>query len=196
VGRQRPHDGAFASESIGRFKQQTTSDRGQTETNSARSHLFRVTLELGHYSMRSACLRSARSERRDKIAMLSCGGHGAILALHINAELVLGSGSSFAISTATPAARHRNTDRDQDRYVMITFPTSQIQNPVLPRRPPIRHGGARANMPLPRQRRHRSSWLTADSRTCDRPIMRRNVVSQQTHRRRLPSRTSVVRKPP
>ncbi len=55
---------------------------------------------------------------------------------------------------------------------------------------------ARANMPLPRQRRHRSSWLTADSRTCDRPIMRRNVVSQHTHRRRLPSPTSVVRKPP
>src|SRR5450755_2747744 len=75
-------------------------------------------------------------------------------------------------------------NRDQDRYVMITFPTSQIQNPVLPRRPSIRHGGARANMPLPRQRRHRSSWLTADSRTCDRPIMRRNVVSQHTHRRR------------
>ena len=59
-----------------------------------------------------------------------------------------------------------------------------------------RHGGARANMPLPRQRRHRSSRLTADSRTCDGPIMRRNVVSQHTHRRRLPSRTSVVRKPP
>jgi hypothetical protein len=43
------------------------------------------------------------------------------------------SGSSFAISTATTAARHRNTDRDQDRFVMITFPTSQIQHPVLPR---------------------------------------------------------------
>jgi len=41
-----------------------------------------------------------------------------------------------------------------------------------------------------------SSWLTADSRTCDGPIMRRNVVSQHTHRRRLPSPTSVVRKPP
>ena len=79
---------------------------------------------------------------------------------------------------------------------MITFPTSQIQNPVLPRRPSIRHGGARANMPLPRQRRHRSSWLTADSRTCDGPIMRRNLVSQHTHRRRLPSRTSDMRKPP
>jgi transposase-like protein len=36
----------------------------------------------------------------------------------------------------------------------------------------------------------------ADSRTCDRPIMRRNVVSQHTHRRRLPSPSSVVRKPP
>src|SRR5450432_3255051 len=70
-------------------------------------------------------------------------------------------------------------NRDQDRYVMITFPTLQIQNPVLPRRPSIRHGGARANMPLPRQRRHRSSWLTADSRTCRRPIMRGNVVSQR-----------------
>jgi hypothetical protein len=79
---------------------------------------------------------------------------------------------------------------------MITFPTSQIQNPVLPRRSSIRHGGARANMPLPRQRRQRSSWLTADSRTCDRPIMRRNVVSQHTHWRRLPSPTSVARKPP
>jgi hypothetical protein len=87
-------------------------------------------------------------------------------------------------------------NRDQDRYVMITFPTSQILNPVLPRRPSIRHGGARANMPLPRQRRHRSSWLTADSRTPDGPIMRRNLVSQHTHRRRLPSLTSVVRKPP
>jgi hypothetical protein len=31
-------------------------------------------------------------------------------------------------------------NRDQDRYVMITFPTSQIQNPVLPRRPSIRPG--------------------------------------------------------
>jgi hypothetical protein len=85
---------------------------------------------------------------------------------------------------------------NRDRYVMITFPTSQIQNPVHPRRPSIRHRGARANMPLQRQRRHRSSWLTADTRTCDRPIMRRNVVSQQTHRRRMPSRTSVARKLP
>ena len=85
-------------------------------------------------------------------------------------------------------------NRDQDRYVMITFPTSQ--NPVLPPRPSICHGGARANMPLPRQRRHRSSWLTADSRTCDGPIMRRNVLSQHTHRRQLLSRASVVRKSP
>ena len=60
-------------------------------------------------------------------------------------------------------------NRDQDRYVMITFPTSQIQNPDLPRRPSIRNGDARANLPLRRQRRHRSSWLTADSRTCDGP---------------------------
>jgi hypothetical protein len=29
---------------------------------------------------------------------------------------------------------------------MITFPTSQIQNPDLPRRPSIRNGGARANL--------------------------------------------------
>ena len=79
---------------------------------------------------------------------------------------------------------------------MITFPTSQIHNPDLPRRPSIRNGGARANLPLRRQRRHRSFWLTADSRTCDGPVMRRNVVSQHTHRRRLPSRTSVVCKPP
>jgi hypothetical protein len=79
---------------------------------------------------------------------------------------------------------------------MITFPTSQIQNPDLPRWPSIRNGGARANLHLRRQRRHRSSWLTADSRTCDGPIMRRNVVSQHTHRRRLPSPSSVVRKPP
>jgi hypothetical protein len=79
---------------------------------------------------------------------------------------------------------------------MITFPTSQIQNPDLPRRPSIRNGGARTNLPLRRQRRHRFSWLTADSRTCDRPIMRRNVVSQHTHRRRLPSPSSVLRKPP
>ena len=87
-------------------------------------------------------------------------------------------------------------NRDQDRYVMITFSTSQIKNPDLPRRPSIRNGDARANLPLRRQRRHRSSCLTADSRTCDRPIMCRNVVSQHTHRRRLPSRSSVVRKPP
>ena len=52
---------------------------------------------------------------------------------------------------------------------MITFPTSQIQNPDLPRRPSIRNGDARANLPLRRRRRHRSSWLTADSRTCDGP---------------------------
>jgi hypothetical protein len=78
---------------------------------------------------------------------------------------------------------------------MITFPTSQIQNLDLPRRPSIRNGGARANLPLRRQRRHRSSCLTADSRTCDGPIMPRNVVSQHTHRRRLPSRNSVLRKP-
>ena len=47
-GRQRPIDGAFASESIGRFKQQATSDRGQTEKNSARSHLFRFTPRTRH----------------------------------------------------------------------------------------------------------------------------------------------------
>jgi hypothetical protein len=79
---------------------------------------------------------------------------------------------------------------------MIAFFTSQIQNPDLPRRPSIRNGGARANISLPHQRRHRSSWLTADSRTCDGSTMRRYVVSQNAHWRRLPSRTSVVRKPP
>ena len=79
---------------------------------------------------------------------------------------------------------------------MITFPTSQIHNPDLPRRPSIRNGGARANLPLRRQRRHRSFWLTANSRTGDRSVIRRNVVSQHAHRRRLPSRSSVVRKPP
>jgi len=79
---------------------------------------------------------------------------------------------------------------------MITVPISQIKNPVLTRRPSIRHGDARANMHLPRQPRHRSCWLTADSRTCERPIMRRNVASQHTHQRRLPSHTSLVRKPP
>jgi hypothetical protein len=63
-------------------------------------------------------------------------------------------------STLDSRNRNRPANRDQDRYVMITFPTSQIQNPVPPHRPSIRHGGARANMPLPRQRRHRSSWLT------------------------------------
>jgi len=52
---------------------------------------------------------------------------------------------------STPQIQTAVANRDQDRYVMITFPTSQIQNPVLPRRPSIRHGGARANMPLPRQ---------------------------------------------
>src|SRR6202171_1331653 len=75
-------------------------------------------------------------------------------------------------------------------------PTQQIQTPGLPRRPSIRNGGARANLPLRPQRRHQSSWLTADSRTCDGPIMRRNVVSQHTHRRRFPPPSSVVRKPP
>jgi hypothetical protein len=79
---------------------------------------------------------------------------------------------------------------------MITFPSSQIQNPDPPRRPSIRNRDARANLPLRRQRRHRSSRLTADSTTCDRSIMRRNVVSQHTHRRRLPPPSSVVRKPP
>jgi len=104
----------------------------------------------------------------------------------------LWSGANSVHARDYAAIQAAAANRDQDRYVMITFPTSQIQNPVLPRRPSIRHGGARANMPLPRQRRHRSSWLTADSRTCDGPIMRRNVVSQHTHRRRLPSPTSVV----
>jgi hypothetical protein len=40
----------------------------------------------------------------------------------------------------SPYIEHAAANRDQDRYVMITFPTSQIQNPVLPRRPSIRHG--------------------------------------------------------
>ena len=44
----------------------------------------------------------------------------------------------------------------------------------------IRHGAARANIPSRCQRGHRSSWLTADSRTRDRPIRRGNVVSQRT----------------
>ena len=92
----------------------------------------------------------------------------------------------------TASSADRSNHRRQDRYVMITFPTSQIQNPDLPRRPSIRNGGAPANLPSRRQRRHRSSWLTADFHTCDRPIMRRNVVSQHTHRRRLPSPSSVL----
>ena len=93
------------------------------------------------------------------------------------------------LDTSIPTAV---ANRDQDRYVMITFSTSQMQNLDLPCRPSIRNGGARANLPLRRQRRHRSSSFTADSRSCDRPIMRRYVVSQHTHRDRLPSRTSVV----
>jgi hypothetical protein len=60
-------------------------------------------------------------------------------------------------------------NRDQARYVMITFSTSQMQNPDLPCRPAIRNGGARANLPLQRQRCHRSSSFTADSSSCDRP---------------------------
>jgi len=56
-------------------------------------------------------------------------------------------GLDTAIQTAA-------ANRDQDRYVMITFPTSQIQNPVLSS-PATRSATAapRANMPLPRQRR-------------------------------------------
>ena len=54
----------------------------------------------------------------------------------------------------TASSADRSNHRHQDRYVMITFPTSRIQNPDLPRRPSIRNGGARANLHLRRQRRH------------------------------------------
>ena len=47
-------------------------------------------------------------------------------------------------SISTAAANH-----DQDRYIMITIITPQIQNAALcSRRPPIRHGGARSNAHL------------------------------------------------
>ena len=53
-------------------------------------------------------------------------------------------------------------NRDQDRYVMITIITSQIQNTDLYRRSSIRHGGACANARWRSQHGHRSSWLKAD----------------------------------
>jgi hypothetical protein len=165
-------------------------------------------------AVHAAEVATTKPKNADRKAYLVGGGIGSLAAAAFMIRDGGVPGRNITIYEAMPVLRrshehHRDlqprldtaiqtaaANRDQDRYVMITFPTSQIQNPVLPRRPSIRHGGARANMPLPRQRRHRSSWLTADSRTCDRPIMRRNVVSQHTHRRRLPSPTSVVRKPP
>ena len=88
-------------------------------------------------------------------------------------------------------------NRDQDRYVMITFPhltdsKSRSSSPALdpPRRRSCKYAFAHVNVAID------LPGLPQNSRTCDRPIMRRNVVSQHAHRRRLPSPTCVVRKPP
>jgi hypothetical protein len=91
------------------------------------------------------------------------------------------------LDAAIPTAA---ANRDQDRYLMITFPTSQIQNTDRSRGSSIRHGSARANLRLRSQRGHRSSWLNPDSRTRSGPIMHANVVDQRVQWRRLPSRTS------
>jgi hypothetical protein len=73
---------------------------------------------------------------------------------------------------------------------MITFPTSQIQNTDLSRRPLIRHGGARANARLRSQLAHPSSLLKADTYVRNGLFMRGNVVDQRVQWRRLPSRAS------
>src|SRR5207344_2567971 len=74
------------------------------------------------------------------------------------------------LDAAIPTAA---ANRDQDRYIMITFPTSQIQNTDLSRRPLIRHGGARANARLRSQLVHRSSLLKADTYPRSGLFMRR-----------------------
>src|SRR5580658_4762774 len=74
----------------------------------------------------------------------------------------------------------RDADHDQNRYVMITFPTSQIQNADLFRWSSIRHDGARANARLRSQLVHRSSLLKADTCPRKRLLMPRTVVGQCT----------------
>jgi hypothetical protein len=41
------------------------SEMGQTEKNSVRANVFRVTPESGHYSIQSACLKRAKAEALD-----------------------------------------------------------------------------------------------------------------------------------
>jgi hypothetical protein len=89
------------------------------------------------------------------------------------------------LSTSISAA----TNRDQDRYVMITFPVSQIQNSDPACWSSIRHGGARANARWRLQHAHRSSLLKTDICPC-RGLLPGNVVGQHTHGRHLPSRSS------
>jgi len=47
------------------------SQLGQTEKNSMRVYVFRFALELGHWSMPSACLRGATSRHPGILAQLS-----------------------------------------------------------------------------------------------------------------------------
>jgi hypothetical protein len=73
---------------------------------------------------------------------------------------------------------------------MITFPTSQIQNTDLSRRPLIRHGGARANARLRSQLVHQSSLLKPHTDPRSGLFLRGNIANQRVQWRRLPSRAS------
>jgi hypothetical protein len=82
------------------------------------------------------------------------------------------------------------TNRDQDRYLMITIPTSQIQGPHLSRWLSIRHGSVRSNARFPPQLVHRSSSIQTNTYTQSKLIMRGNAVGRCARSRSLSSRAS------
>src|ERR1700733_8501015 len=81
--------------------------------------------------------------------------------------------AGFNTAISTPAA-----NCDQDRYVMITVPTSHIQNADLSCWSSISHAGARANARCQSQIVHRSALLKADTCLRGDVSMPGNLVEQ------------------
>ena len=109
-------------------------------------------------AVHAAEVATTKPKNADRKAYLVGGGIGSLAAAAFMIRDGGVPGRNITIYEAMPVLRrshehHRDlqprldtaiqtavANRDQDRYVMITFPTSQIQNPVLPRRPSIPYG--------------------------------------------------------
>jgi len=129
---------------------------GTNDSDMHRARELSLPVTPGHTSRPAARSQSsdsnAASQNKPTHPCPGCGGRMNIIETF-----------KARLDAAIPTAA---ANRDQHRYLVITFPASQIKNTDRSRWSSTRHGGARANPRWRSQRGHRSPWLKADSRSC------------------------------